>query len=171
MQDNEMKCKKTTEKGPILLIDLQDYTLYLQMDTSAETTSWEAAIKTAALQNGPELSQQQLTKDDVPTIVDKTINFINTHGLLEFFWFWLLFELFQGALRKGFTGEVGAVLLLGSFYRRLERMRGLCSYLVLNTRNSMCLAFLSDFLGISPNHYSRRNFIQSLRVLLVSFVF
>lgn len=80
LQESDLTCKKTSEKGPLLLIDLQDKTLYLQMDVVRETKAWENVIVGAALANGPSLSEQQLTKDGIPTIVDKCINFVHTHG-------------------------------------------------------------------------------------------
>lgn len=64
----------------MLLIDIQDKTIYLQMDHVRETKAWESVIVAAALENGPSLSEQQLTKDNVPTIVEKCVNFIHTHG-------------------------------------------------------------------------------------------
>ena len=51
------------------------------MDYVRETKAWELAITAAALKNGPSLCEQQLTKDDVPTIVDKCLNFVHTQGV------------------------------------------------------------------------------------------
>ncbi|KAK6629209.1 hypothetical protein RUM43_003026 [Polyplax serrata] len=76
-------CENVTEKGPIILVDLQGKTLYLQMDYERETKAWEVAITTAALKNGPSLCEQQLTKDDIPAIVEKCLNFVHTHGSLS----------------------------------------------------------------------------------------
>lgn len=50
------------------------------MDYERETKAWEVAITTAALKNGPSLCEQQLTKDDIPAIVEKCLNFVHTHG-------------------------------------------------------------------------------------------
>ncbi|KAL0279711.1 UNVERIFIED_CONTAM: hypothetical protein PYX00_001209 [Menopon gallinae] len=83
LQTNDQTCKTTSERGPMLLIDIQDRTIYLQMDYVRETKAWESVIVAAALENGPSLSEQQLTKDDVPTIVEKCVNFIHTHGSLS----------------------------------------------------------------------------------------
>lgn len=41
---------------------------------------WCHIIKLAASDNGPNLNQQQLTKDDVPVIVAKCINFLYVYG-------------------------------------------------------------------------------------------
>lgn len=58
------------------------------MDNDKETKNWHFIIKAAALRNGTSLEEQQLTKDFVPVIVDKCINFVYAHGnllLLLFF--------------------------------------------------------------------------------------
>lgn len=41
---------------------------------------WRHIITEVAHNNGPSLKEQQLTKDDVPVLVDKCINFIYAHG-------------------------------------------------------------------------------------------
>lgn len=68
------------DSGPLMLVDTPDQALYLQMDLTRETKAWKHIIKAAAVENGPTLDDQQLTKDGVPTIVDKCINFIYAHG-------------------------------------------------------------------------------------------
>ena len=50
------------------------------MDNIKETKNWHYIIKSAALKNGTSLEEQQLTKDFVPVIVDKCINFVYAHG-------------------------------------------------------------------------------------------
>lgn len=80
LQTEGFLCDSVTEKGPLILIDLQDKTFYLQMDYERETKAWELAITAAALKIGPSLDEQQLTKDGLPVIVEKCLNFIHTHG-------------------------------------------------------------------------------------------
>ncbi|CAG2055121.1 unnamed protein product [Timema podura] len=82
-QDNSNDNPPTKEKGPMLLVDFPGQALYFQMDTARETTMWRMAVRVAAVDNGPNLAQQQLTKDDVPTIVDKCVNFIYAHGSMS----------------------------------------------------------------------------------------
>lgn len=41
---------------------------------------WCHIIKLGAYNNGAYLEQQQLTKNDIPVLVEKCINFIYTHG-------------------------------------------------------------------------------------------
>jgi hypothetical protein len=63
-----------------VLIDLQVRTLYLQSSSEHDTNRWGHYIRNSAQYNGVELHQQQLTKDHVPVIVEKCINFVATHG-------------------------------------------------------------------------------------------
>lgn len=44
---------------------------------------WRHIIQEVAHNNGPSLKEQQLTKDNVPVLVDKCINFIYTHGKFD----------------------------------------------------------------------------------------
>nr|XP_018909007.1 PREDICTED: arf-GAP with Rho-GAP domain, ANK repeat and PH domain-containing protein 1 [Bemisia tabaci] len=85
LQDESEGTERLTvsEPGPTLLIDAQTVSLYLLMDTDAETNAWKHVIRTAAVDNGPHLADQQLTKDEIPTIIDKCINFIYAHGSLS----------------------------------------------------------------------------------------
>jgi hypothetical protein len=71
-----------TEKGPLILVDFPGQALYLQMDVVRETVSWHGAIHAAAVDNGLHLAQQQLTREEIPVIVDKCINFVYAHGRL-----------------------------------------------------------------------------------------
>ncbi|PSN41421.1 hypothetical protein C0J52_16872 [Blattella germanica] len=71
------------EKGPLILVDFPGQSLYLQMDTIKDTMAWHNVIRSAAVDNGLRLDQQQLTRDDIPTIVDKCINFVYAHGSLS----------------------------------------------------------------------------------------
>jgi Arf-GAP/Rho-GAP domain/ANK repeat/PH domain-containing protein 1 len=71
---------RTNDKGPNIVVDTPNVTLYLRMWTSRETKVWCHIVKLAAHNNGAYLEQQQLTKDDIPVLVEKCINFIYTHG-------------------------------------------------------------------------------------------
>lgn len=84
LQDSDDVCSlQVTMKGPTILVDCQGLTLYFCMDTPDETKSWRKTIHDAAVRNGPNLDQQQLTKDDVPVIVDKCIKFVFAHGSMS----------------------------------------------------------------------------------------
>ena len=80
MQDCAPNSPKVEEKGQLILVDFPGQSLYLQMDVVRETLAWRNIIKAASVENGPNLSQQQLTREDVPAIVDKCINFVFAHG-------------------------------------------------------------------------------------------
>lgn len=68
------------EEGPLILVDFPGQALYLQMDITRETVAWQSVIHAAAVDNGLHLAQQQLTRDEIPTIIDKCINFVYAHG-------------------------------------------------------------------------------------------
>jgi hypothetical protein len=70
-----------TEKGPLILVDFPGQALYLQMDVARETVEWHGIIRAAAVDNGLHLTQQQLTREEIPVIIDKCINFIYAHGM------------------------------------------------------------------------------------------
>ncbi|CAH1958962.1 unnamed protein product [Acanthoscelides obtectus] len=91
---------KTNDKGPNMLIDCPDLVLYLRMWTSRETKVWCHIIKLEAHNNGANLEQQQLTKNDVPVIVEKCVNFIYAHGSMT-----------EGIYRRPGTGSVISELL------------------------------------------------------------
>lgn len=71
------------ESGPMLMIDCPPYSMYMIMSTPRETKIWRHIIKEVAHNNGPSLKEQQLTKDDVPVLVDKCINFVYAHGSMS----------------------------------------------------------------------------------------
>ncbi|XP_046390911.1 uncharacterized protein LOC124159260 [Ischnura elegans] len=86
--------------GPSILLDLQGgHSIYLRpMATEGNTfwpnagssnkflasksaiNGWKTALKTAALESGPGIAEQQLTLEKIPVIVDKCLNFVYTHG-------------------------------------------------------------------------------------------
>ncbi|XP_056637370.1 arf-GAP with Rho-GAP domain, ANK repeat and PH domain-containing protein 2 [Diorhabda sublineata] len=71
---------KTNDKGPNMLIDCPNMVLYLRMWTSRETKVWCHIVKLEAHNNGANIDQHQLTKNDIPVVVEKCINFIYAHG-------------------------------------------------------------------------------------------
>ncbi|KAG4072948.1 hypothetical protein HA402_006628 [Bradysia odoriphaga] len=71
------------EAGPMLMIDCPPFSMYMIMASPRETKVWRHIIKEVAHNNGPSLKEQQLTKDDVPVIVDKCINFIYAQGSMS----------------------------------------------------------------------------------------
>uniref|UniRef100_A0A1B6IHX6 Arf-GAP with Rho-GAP domain, ANK repeat and PH domain-containing protein 2 n=1 Tax=Homalodisca liturata TaxID=320908 RepID=A0A1B6IHX6_9HEMI len=83
LQDGEDGCGRVIEKGPLMRIDSPNCAFYLQMNEQRETKAWCRAIQQAALNNGALLHEQQLTKDDMPTIIDKCINFVYAHGSMS----------------------------------------------------------------------------------------
>uniref|UniRef100_A0A182FJX9 Rho-GAP domain-containing protein n=2 Tax=Anopheles albimanus TaxID=7167 RepID=A0A182FJX9_ANOAL len=91
------------ESGPTLLIDCPPYaTLYFIMSSPRETQIWRKMIRQVAHKNGPTLHGQQLTRADVPVLIDKCINFIYAHGSMS-----------EGIYRKsGSMTAVGRILQL-----------------------------------------------------------
>nr|XP_019552235.2 uncharacterized protein LOC109422056 [Aedes albopictus] len=92
-----------TEAGPSLFIDCPPYaTLYFIMASPRETQIWKKIIKDTAHKNGSSLHSQQLTKNDVPVLIDKCINFIYAHGSMS-----------EGIYRKsGSASQVTKILQL-----------------------------------------------------------
>lgn len=64
----------------MILLDTVYQSLYLIMGRTSETSEWHRDIRAAAIDNGTSLEDQQLTKDDIPVIVDKCVNFVYAHG-------------------------------------------------------------------------------------------
>lgn len=69
------------EKSSTIFIDCPPYTCYFVMMTERETKNWNFVIRDEAYANGTQLCHQQLTKDSVPVLIDKCINFVYTHGV------------------------------------------------------------------------------------------
>ncbi|XP_058127167.1 uncharacterized protein LOC131290618 [Anopheles ziemanni] len=85
------------EIGPSLFIDCPPYaTLYFIMGSPRETQIWHKVIRQAAHKNGLTLHSQQLTRGDVPVLIDKCVNFIYAHGSMS-----------EGIYRK--SGSLSAV--------------------------------------------------------------
>ncbi|XP_016970701.1 uncharacterized protein LOC108038425 isoform X2 [Drosophila rhopaloa] len=71
------------ESGPMLMIDCPPYAVYMIMSSARETKIWRHIIREVAHNNGFSLGDQQLTRYDVPVIVDKCINFVYIHGSMS----------------------------------------------------------------------------------------
>ena len=78
----DVKNLQAPEPFPVLVIDYIDRSLYLMPVCERECTSLQNQIEDVVFDNGDSLSQQQLTKDDVPVIVDKCIKFVYGQGCL-----------------------------------------------------------------------------------------
>ncbi|XP_058831126.1 uncharacterized protein LOC131689818 isoform X2 [Topomyia yanbarensis] len=89
------------ETGPSLFIDCPPYaTLYFIMSSPRETQIWRKIMKDMAHKNGTSLHSQQLTRNDVPVLIDKCINFIYAHGSMS-----------EGIYRKsGSSSQVNKIL-------------------------------------------------------------
>lgn len=92
------------ESGSMLMIDAPPFTVYMIMTSSRETKIWRHIIREVAHNNGFTLSDQQLTKFNVPVIVDKCINFVYIHGSMS-----------EGIYRK--SGSENSILKLMSAFR------------------------------------------------------
>lgn len=64
----------------VILLDTVSQSLYLVMGKMNETLEWQKQLKVTANDNGISLDDQQITKDEIPVIVEKCINFIYAHG-------------------------------------------------------------------------------------------
>ncbi|XP_055620540.1 uncharacterized protein LOC129764915 [Toxorhynchites rutilus septentrionalis] len=72
------------EAGPSLFIDCPPYaTLYFIMASPRETQIWRKIVRDVAHKNGNTLHSQQLTKNDIPVLIDKCVNFIYAHGSMS----------------------------------------------------------------------------------------
>ncbi|XP_038216426.1 arf-GAP with Rho-GAP domain, ANK repeat and PH domain-containing protein 2 [Zerene cesonia] len=103
--DEETKQKCPSDGSPNLLLDCPHATLYLHFQHEKELKGWRYMLKLAAHNNGAYLHHQQLTKDDVPAIVDKCISFIYAHG----------------SLSEGIYRRAGSSLVLSELLGRFRR--------------------------------------------------
>ncbi|XP_014366672.2 uncharacterized protein LOC106717332 isoform X2 [Papilio machaon] len=81
--DEESKKACPSDCCSNLLLDCSVTTLYLRFPHTEEFQNWNSVISLAAHSNGLGLYEQQLTNEEVPTIVDKCINFIYAYGVLS----------------------------------------------------------------------------------------
>ncbi|XP_050683153.1 arf-GAP with Rho-GAP domain, ANK repeat and PH domain-containing protein 2 [Leptidea sinapis] len=103
--DEDTKRRCPSDNSPNLLLDCPHATLYLRFPCERELKGWRYMVKLAAHNNGSYLHHQQLTKEDVPAIVDKCISFIYAHGSLS-----------EGIYRRAGSSSVLSELL-GRFRR------------------------------------------------------
>ncbi|ELT90848.1 hypothetical protein CAPTEDRAFT_226965 [Capitella teleta] len=80
LQTND-RCTDALDDGQPFVLDLPNRAIYIQGSTKKDTSNWFAAFTKATTEGGEYISDQQLTSDDVPLIVDKCINFIELHGM------------------------------------------------------------------------------------------
>ncbi|XP_037934591.1 uncharacterized protein LOC119668963 isoform X1 [Teleopsis dalmanni] len=105
LKDSDETIKKLhVESGPTLMIDCPPFTVYMIMSSPRETKIWRHIIREVAHNNGFSLSDQQLTKFNVPVIVDKCINFVYIHGSMS-----------EGIYRK--SGSENSIVKLMSAFR------------------------------------------------------
>uniref|UniRef100_A0A8C5K6A0 Arf-GAP with Rho-GAP domain, ANK repeat and PH domain-containing protein 2 n=1 Tax=Jaculus jaculus TaxID=51337 RepID=A0A8C5K6A0_JACJA len=69
------------EKLDVLLLVEKGRTLYIHGHTKLDFTVWHTAIEKAAGTDGSALPEQQLSKNDVPIIVNSCIAFVTQYGL------------------------------------------------------------------------------------------
>ncbi|XP_058155907.1 arf-GAP with Rho-GAP domain, ANK repeat and PH domain-containing protein 2 isoform X3 [Dasypus novemcinctus] len=69
------------EKLDVLLLVEKGRTLYIHGHTKLDFTVWHSAIEKAAGTDGNALQDQQLSKNDVPIIVNSCIAFVTQYGL------------------------------------------------------------------------------------------
>lgn len=86
------------------MIDAPPYSVYIIMCSPRETKIWRHIISEVAHNNGFSLADQQLTKFNVPVIVDKCINFVYIHGSMS-----------EGIYRK--SGSENSILKLMAAFR------------------------------------------------------
>ncbi|XP_018410388.1 PREDICTED: arf-GAP with Rho-GAP domain, ANK repeat and PH domain-containing protein 3 [Nanorana parkeri] len=72
---------ENSEKKDILILVEKGRTLYLQGFTRADFLAWSSDIQTAACSGGNMLRDQQLSRNDIPIIVDSCIAFLTQYGL------------------------------------------------------------------------------------------
>lgn len=68
-------------KTTVLVIDCITKLIYLKFDEESEILKWQHLIKSETVNTSPHLEDQQLSKDQVPVIVEKCVNFIYAHGM------------------------------------------------------------------------------------------
>lgn len=65
----------------ILVVDYISKSIYLKFDEDSEIKIWQHIIKAETVNTSPHLKDQQLSKDQVPVIVEKCLKFIYAHGM------------------------------------------------------------------------------------------
>uniref|UniRef100_A0A8D1PEU6 Arf-GAP with Rho-GAP domain, ANK repeat and PH domain-containing protein 3 n=1 Tax=Sus scrofa TaxID=9823 RepID=A0A8D1PEU6_PIG len=95
----------TPEKKEHLVLVETGRTLYLQAEGRLDFSAWSAAIGGAAGGGGTGLQEQQMSRGDIPIIVDACISFVTQHGLR-----------LEGVYRKG-GARARSLRLLAEFRR------------------------------------------------------
>ncbi|PNJ59264.1 ARAP3 isoform 5 [Pongo abelii] len=95
----------TPDKKEHLVLVETGRTLYLQGEGRLDFTAWNAAIGGAAGGGGTGLQEQQMSRGDIPIIVDACISFVTQHGLR-----------LEGVYRKG-GARARSLRLLAEFRR------------------------------------------------------
>lgn len=65
----------------VLVIDCITKSIYLKFDEDLEVSKWQYMIKADTVNTSPHLKDQQLSIDQVPVIVEKSLKFIYAHGM------------------------------------------------------------------------------------------
>ncbi|XP_058251060.1 arf-GAP with Rho-GAP domain, ANK repeat and PH domain-containing protein 2 isoform X2 [Hemibagrus wyckioides] len=95
----------------VLLMVESGRTIYIHGFCKQDFTLWHSAIQSAAGRDGTALSNQQLTKNDIPIIIDSCISFVTQYGLCH-----------QGIYQK--NGDPKRVAqLLGEFTRDARNVK------------------------------------------------
>ncbi|XP_051895468.1 arf-GAP with Rho-GAP domain, ANK repeat and PH domain-containing protein 2 isoform X2 [Pristis pectinata] len=76
-----IQTERNNEKKDVLLLVEKGRTLYIHGHTKLDFTAWHDAIRKAAGTDGNALRDQQLSKNDIPIIVDSCIAFVTQYGL------------------------------------------------------------------------------------------
>ncbi|CAH2209454.1 jg24902, partial [Pararge aegeria aegeria] len=82
--DAETKQLCPSDGSANLILDCPHATLYLRFPHERDLKGWKYMVKLAAHNNGAYIHHQQLTKDNIPVIVDKSLSFIYAHGMYSF---------------------------------------------------------------------------------------
>lgn len=72
----DIKNLNAPDSMPVLVVDFIDRSLYLQTLHEKESLHWMTELERVAFNNGSVLGEQQLTKDDIPVIVEQCVNFV-----------------------------------------------------------------------------------------------
>ncbi|XP_013919673.1 PREDICTED: arf-GAP with Rho-GAP domain, ANK repeat and PH domain-containing protein 2-like [Thamnophis sirtalis] len=76
-------CVQNGEKTDVLLLVEKGRTLYIRGHTKLDFTVWYSAIEKAAGTNGNLLEDQQLSRNDVPIIINSCIAFVTQYDTLD----------------------------------------------------------------------------------------
>lgn len=68
-------------ENTVLVIDYTSKSIYLKFDEDSELLKWQHVIKAETINTSPHLKDQQLSKDQIPVIVEKCMKFVYAHGM------------------------------------------------------------------------------------------